>query len=311
MARRPRFYPPRHLVEVVTRVRDGRFLLAPQEVSEPTDDLHQQLAGLLERYRRDHEGKIFAVHVASNHYHFLLSFPSATHLAHFMRDFNAQSARLVKRLREGVGEGGIWSRRYAHTVVLDEASALERVRYIFAQAVSANLCERPGEWPGLQTVDALCRGEALVGTWFSYDRRRRAAQAGKPLPKPKRYEVRLSPLPQWADLPLAQRQARYQQLEQEVVQAAAEKRAGIATMGVGALLKVSIHKVPDPSRLERSCIPQWHCAERVEEPGPLRKQYREAYWDFVDQHRQLVGRLVRVARSELSDSGTLAWMSLP
>ncbi len=68
MARRPRFYPPRHLVEVVTRVRDGRFLLAPQEVSEPTDDLHQQLAGFLERYRRDHEVKIFGVHVASNHY---------------------------------------------------------------------------------------------------------------------------------------------------------------------------------------------------------------------------------------------------
>ncbi len=67
MPQRLRYYPANHLVEVVTRIRDGRLLLTPQEVKREEDDLHAQMLGSLERYRKKRRGKIFGLHLAGNH----------------------------------------------------------------------------------------------------------------------------------------------------------------------------------------------------------------------------------------------------
>ncbi len=103
-----------------------------------------------------------------------------------------------------------------HTIVLDDASAVARVEYISAQAVDAHLCATPDQWPGLQSADALCRGEALEGSWFGYDRRNRLLKAGKAPPLPKTYTLKLHPLPHLAHLPLAEQRAAYAKMEEDV-----------------------------------------------------------------------------------------------
>ncbi len=45
MPRRVRWVPSKHVVEVVTRIRDRQHLMAPQAFERPEDDLHTQLAG--------------------------------------------------------------------------------------------------------------------------------------------------------------------------------------------------------------------------------------------------------------------------
>ncbi len=246
--------------------------------------------------------------MGSAHYHALLEFPDTKRLSGFMRDFNGQSARLIKRLRKGVGEGSLWSRRYAHTVVLDEASERARVEYIFAQAIDANLCATPGEWPGLQSADALCRGQVIEGTWFGYERRNRLIKAGKEPPPPKRYELKLAPLPHLRGLPLHQRRAAYQKMEEDVVLVAAHRRAGspLPTLA-GLLANDPLYKPKEPP--ERSAIPQWHAA-KTEEGRALRKEYREAYCAYVDHHRQLLAELAGKLAAAVSPEGTLAWPSL-
>ncbi len=308
MPRRLRWVPPKHVVEVVTRIRDGQRLMAPQAFERPEDDLHTQLTGLIARYLKSHLGKCFAVHFASSHFHVLLEFPDAKRLSGFMRDFNGQAARLIKRLRPGVGEGSLWSRRYAHTVVLDEASAVARVEYIFAQAIDAHLCATPGQWPGLQSADALCRGEALEGTWFGYDRRNRLLKAGKEPPPPKRYTLELHPLPHLAHLPLAEQRAAYAKMEEDVILAAAHKRAGKPLPTLDALLALDPFFKPT-KKLQRGPIPQWHVAN-TEAGRALRKEYREAYRAFVDLHRPLLAELANRLKAGLGPEGTLAWPSL-
>ena len=50
------------------------------------------------------------------------------------------------------------SKRYRLIEIIDESRQRDRLKYTMAQGCAARLVARPGHWPGLNTVDAMCRG---------------------------------------------------------------------------------------------------------------------------------------------------------
>ena len=160
MPRPLRFQPkPWGMFFVTTRCIHGRFLLRP---SIKTNAL---VIGVTAKAAQRFEVKLFGLCFMSNHYHLLLSSKDAASLAQFMQYVNSNIAREMGRLHNWREK--FWSRRYRATAVLDDAAALERMKYILSNSVKEGLVKHPRYYPGVHCYRNLVEGRPLHGIWVN------------------------------------------------------------------------------------------------------------------------------------------------
>ena len=159
MSRPLRFQPEEWSIFFVTaRCIHSRFLL------RPSPRVNKLIIGVLARAVERFDIKLYGLCFLSNHYHLLLSSRNAASLAAFMQYIGSNIAREIGREHEWREK--FWSRRYYASIVLDEAAAEERMRYILANSVKEGLVKHPRYWPGVHCYRHLAEGTALHGVWI-------------------------------------------------------------------------------------------------------------------------------------------------
>ncbi len=256
MGRDPRYFRPWTLIEVTCVMIQNRYLLRP---SKRLNDL---LVGILGRAQRKYEMKVVCVTVLSSHWHALMIPRDPQHLAEFMRFVNTNLSKEVGRLHRW--SGAIFADRYHHVPVSDEEGAqIKRLKYCLANSVKEFLVDRPCEWPGVHSAEALIAGEPLVGHWFDRTREYSARQLrGEKDVREEQFasEERLvfSPLPCWAHLPEAEQRCRVADLVAEIEEEGEleRQRTGRRSLGVEKILKADPHYRPED--VEKSPKPRFH-----------------------------------------------------
>ena len=170
MAHRLRYIQPGLLHEAVRRTHRGRYAFVPSPA------LGRELRGVIgEAQRRFPKVKVHAWCWLSTHFHALLSAVgphAANAIARWLNYVMSQSARVAQAIN-GV-RGRIWESKPTRLIqIRSDARMRQRSKYIMAQPTAAGLVARPNQWPGLNTCDALCRGEGLIGYLGSAALRRR------------------------------------------------------------------------------------------------------------------------------------------
>jgi hypothetical protein len=180
-----------------------------------------------------------------------------------------------------------WARRYQAIVVSQEESAqIGRLKYLLAHGRKEGLVARSQDWPGVHEVDALLRGEPLVGYWF--DRTRECAARARR----ERFDrlqfatetLSIEPLPCWRHLSPAEVRQRVRGLLIEIEAATVLVRPGKTPLGVDAILKQNPHEAPE--RPKRSPAPDFHAVTRR-----VRSELCEAYRQFVAAFRAAAVKL--------------------
>lgn len=149
-------YNPAYYCEVTIRAQDGKFAFNPNDI-----ELRERIYGLFaEAVDRTGVG-IFIFHFMSNHYHGLYGFESPAQMTAFTSYLHGNLARLANET-EG-RSGPFWRRAKVCMVTRDAATVATRFKYIMGQAINADICHHPGEFPGASAVDALLYGIKLIG----------------------------------------------------------------------------------------------------------------------------------------------------
>ena len=226
MPRRIRHVRPRAVYDVTSRTRDGRLAFVP------THALVDELTGVVgEAQRRWPQVLIHNMFWLSNHTHMQLSVVGGHAMNTLSKWTNyvfGESAKVAQAIHGLRGE--IWeSKRYRLIEIIDEPRQRDRIKYTMAQACAAGLVARPGHWPGLNTVNAMCRGERIVGYRGSAALRRRARIEGVSMASiaPAR-EVRITPLPMHAGWSDHKQQRWHREIEREIITETAAEFPGRA-----------------------------------------------------------------------------------
>jgi hypothetical protein len=233
--------------------------------------------------------------------HLLLWTEDARELARFMGYFLSKLAREVGRLT-GWKEK-IFGRRYQAIVISEEEGAqIERLRYGLAHGAKEDLVERPRDWPGAHTVQALLEGEALEGLWFDRTQEYLARRRGETFDRLQyatREVLELDPLPCWRHLTPEQRRARVATLVEDIESetAARRRRTGAKPLGVAAVL--SQDPLQKPKRTKKSPAPAFHAASR-----DVRRSLWDAYSLFVAAYRAAAEKLRNGVRDVVFPSGS-------
>lgn len=286
MGRRLRFHPPNSLVEVTCRTLQGRFLL------RPTPFVADLCRGALARAVRLYPVDVHAFVFLGNHYHLLLTAPSAARLAAFMNYLNSKLAREIGR---AVGwREKVWGRRYQAIAVSEEPAAqVERLLYLLRHGCKENLVRRPEDWPGASATRNLRMGEPVSGSWIDRTAVYRAGRKGVQLDRKdfvSTESFELAPLPCWRDLSPEDRQARIASFIESIE---ADSRQRIQASGNEPLGRIRLERQDPhqaPSRFARRPAPSVHAVSKS-----VRNAWRRAYRLFADAHRHASTRFRRGA----------------
>jgi REP element-mobilizing transposase RayT len=273
MARGIRFIPEGGaLVEVTGRTLHGRFLLRPSQ------ELRVITLGILARAKRMYGVRIHSFVFLSNHMHILLSVQDAKQLSDFMCYVNSNLAREAGRLYDWKEK--FWGRRYQAIVVSNEEEAqIERLEYILSNSVKEGLVERPQDWPGAHSVNALLTGEPLEGLWFDRTQEYAARMRQEDFDRLRYATVEvltLDPLPCWSGLSGDQYRERIASLVARIEAEARARREsqGKEPLGREAILAQEPHS--KPVRSQKSPAPRFHAFRKS-----VRRELYEAYAWFV------------------------------
>jgi putative transposase len=271
MAHPLRWFVPDTVYEFTSRTIQERFLL------RPSVNARQLVLGVIARGLMLYPAvQMHAFAFLSNHWHTMLSSSCGAQMAAFMGYVNSNVAREMGRIHRW--RGRFWARRTRPIPILDDVAMVERLRYLLAQGVKEGLVAHPEEWPGATSTPWLL-GQTLVGIWIDRDLETRARRYSAN-PDPTRYtfeyELRLSPLPCWAELTREEIAERTRALMNDVVTEAQAHRRGVA--GVDAVLRQDPHSSPLESK--RGPAPACHASTL-----PLRVAFRAAYRAFIGAFR--------------------------
>ncbi len=265
------------MTELTTRTIQGRYLLRPSK------DLNEIVLGVVGRAQRLYKVELFGVSVLSNHYHMLAWAKNSDQISDFMEFVNGNLSGEVGRLVDWPGT--MFPERYRSIAVSDERRAQEeRLRYLLSQGVKENLVERPEQWPGVNSVKALCYGTEFFGYWYDRTQESAANRRGEKFKKRKyaiKETVTLSPLPCWKGESEKEVRARVRKMVKEITEEEAAKRKvkKLRVVGVKAIKSRDPHTRPE--NLKSSPAPDFHAVD----PDVLldmRKEYR----DFAKQYNR-------------------------
>lgn len=283
MARAIRFIPEGGaLVEVTGRTLQGRLLL------RPSPELRVITLGILARAKRLYGVKLHSFVFLSNHFHILASVQDAQQLSSFMCYVNSNLAREAGRLYQWKEK--FWGRRYQGIVVSNEEEAqIDRLMYILSHGVKEGLVERPQDWPGAHSVNALLTGEPLEGLWFDRTQEYAARHRGDDFDRLAYATVEiltLDPLPCWNGLPDDLYRQRIASLLAQIEEQAraTQERKGREPLGQAAILSQDPHS--QPIRSKKSPAPRFHAFRKT-----VRQELSEAYSWFLAVFRNASEKL--------------------
>ena len=289
MPRPLRHCSAQYVAEIAGRTLFGLFRLAPKPL------LMTEIIGIFgkaqERYP---QVKLHVLVTMSNHYHALATCADANLLGRWLSWTKAAIARAAQ-FHHGF-KGPVWGRRAATISVIDDVTLRDRVKYLMAQACAENLVLKPGDWPGVHCVDALCRGVAMRGSYVTADQRREAMRDGM-LKLPMNQTLKLVPLPGLPENVHA-RQTWYRHIEKEII---AETRARMAADGAQPPSRRSLQdRSPDsrPKAFKPSPAPPCHGSCRR-----LIQAFLVARAAFTAQWREALDDMRRGVRICFPDGG--------
>jgi len=149
-----RQYLPDRAYLITARCFEERFFLAPDSAA-----LSLIVATSLAQAADKYGLELFAYVVMSNHVHLVVRAPRGG-LPEAMQLFFSQVARRVNQLRNR--RGPVFSDRYHHQTICDDAALRSAVRYVLSNPSRAGLSESPGSWVGLSSFDDTCNDGALL-----------------------------------------------------------------------------------------------------------------------------------------------------
>jgi hypothetical protein len=246
------------------------------------------MVGARPRAKRLYGPEIVAFVVLSNHLHLLVYVSNSKQLARFMGYFLSKLAREVTRMTGWRDK--VFARRYQAIPISEEEGAqVGRLIYVLSHGCKENLVERPQDWPGAHSVNALLTGQSLEGTWFDrtqeFAARNRGEQFGA-----RQYATReileLDPLPCWRHLSPEQYRSQIAGLV-ETIEAEARvrrKATGIEPLGPAAILRQS--PLARPRKSKRSAAPRVHALT-----DSVRQAMYDTYSWFVARFRDAAEKL--------------------
>lgn len=281
MAAEPRYVPNGGaVVEVSNRTIQGRFLL------RPSPELNEIIIGVMGRAQRLFHLRIFAFQFLSDHYHLLAWAEDALQLARFMEYFDGNLAREAGRASRWSGK--VWNRRYHSAVVnCDEATQLDRLRYIISNGCKEGLVASPLEWPGVSSTSALLDGNmTLRGKWFDRTREYRARKAGLRQVFAEDEEVHLSAVPSMAQLDHDEFRGTIRSIVECIEHDTLEMHKANGTRPAGAkwVMRQRPHRVP--KAMKRSPAKKFLAVLRRSI-----SELRDAYRAFIVRYRDASARL--------------------
>ena len=179
---------------------------------------------------------------------------------------------------------------------------------MLSNTVKEDLVASASDWEGLHCAEALIDGKPLSGIWYARSEEseakrqaeRRAARRGTAVEEIARgafmvpYELKLAPLPCWAQLPPATIRKQVAQMVAEIEAEAAARRAELGIEPIGMDRIRNQNPLGRSTKSKRSPKPLCHAATK-----DMRERMKRAHRGFVEMFREasLMVRLGRVAEA--------------
>lgn len=231
---------------ITTRTENSRLWFLHNQA------LEDEILGALARYQSIHGVILYSFVLQGNHDHIASSFPCANR-APFMRDLNAQIARLAKRFIPEVGRGKFWERRYANQELPRPEDIEEYFFYCALQAVQSGLAEHPRDYGGYNSFEDAVNGverEYIATDWTRYMNAKRWNPDVDITRYQTKYKLTYSRLPGYEHLSQDEyRVLMYQKLEERRRKIVEERRrAGKGFAKPDALKKIKPGATPHRSK---------------------------------------------------------------
>ncbi len=253
----------------------------------PSRRIRRIIGGIIGRYQKVHNVKIYAFIFLSNHYHMLAS-QADGNIWKFMYDVNREIAKRVNK--EQGREGSFWARRYTSQVVLSDNDLIEAYAYILTNAVHQRLVENPEEWPGLTSQNCIGRLFPFVNL-SCYAAARRKDPSVCQQDYTSYYEIEISPLP----LETPESAEEHDSTIRARVRSKLTLLKKTNTRGYLGRKKVLSQKPgARPRKVKRS--PRSGCYSKCPK---LIQKYRKYYRDLIDTYREASERF-RLGELEVS-----------
>ena len=265
---------------------------------QPTPELVARIWGILARALELYPVRLHAVQFLSNHVHILLSTDHAKQLADFTKYVNRNISAVVKKLLGW--KTPVWEPRPHHAIVLDEATAMARFRYLHSNGVKEGLIDHPSESPWVSSAQALLGGEEVVAYWASAAARRRARRRGESTDARdcgKEYRIKFAPLPGLEQLSPAERRRVIAEVFDDIAEEARIARGGRPALGVE---KVVMPQPLDPHHLDEKPGPVVYTSSDIEE-----KEFLATRAEFIRRFRECSRELSEGKRDVAFPPGSL------
>lgn len=227
----------------------------------PSKDVNKIIGGVLARYAEIFGIEILAFNFLSNHKHVLYRAPLGD-ADEFEENVNREIARRINWKLQRCGK--FWSRRYDDEPVLSDEDLLEAFLYVTTNATRHGLVEHPSLWPGLSSYQQSITEEVQIFPFHHYS-------AAEEEDRITYHILELTPLPQFADMPPAERKARVKALIDERAQSICESRRAVGLGFLGAEAVKLQDPFDTPSSVSRS--PRPYCYTK---DADLRRQFKES-----------------------------------
>ena len=156
----------------------------------PTKKMMRLLGGIIARYQEIFGIEIYAYKFLSNHLHLLVRAPRSN-IDEFEENVNREIARRVNMKHRR--RGRFWGRPYTDQKVLSMNDLVKAFVYITTNEVHHGLVSHPQKWTGLSSYE-----QCLTETAVTYTFEHHSAKANEP--RETQHQLKLSVLPQFADL---------------------------------------------------------------------------------------------------------------
>lgn len=247
-------------MHVISRVIQGRYLL------RPCTELNEIINGVVGRAQERYKNVLlYAMAFMSNHAHFMLQGPPEEVPA-FIGFVKREISYRWGRARGINWPGPMWHEYIASALPTAESQVL-CLRYVLSQGVKEGLVARAQEWPGVHCAGALAGEAQLQGVWFDGTAFARAMETQSRRARPvrlakgdfqRKYEVRFSAIPAWADLDVAMQRSEVRRLLDEIEREGEVARAGRPPMG-----RRRICRIPLDHRSELPEVPWYRRRRRL------------------------------------------------